>query len=401
MLKSRTFLASLALVALALIVLATSCSLQITRSGDKNDRSAAEQNLEGLPPEFSRLQEVWGLLRREHFERERLDAPKISDAAIRGMLQGLNDPYASYLDPAQYALESQDFKGSFEGIGAEVAIRDGRITIIAPLPDTPAERAGIRPGDIILEIDGQSTKGITLLEAVSKIRGQKGSTVRLGVLHINSKEPVSITVARDVIKLRSVRFSMLKDGIGHLRIVTFSESTNKEVQQALADLKRASGSALILDLRNNPGGLLSAVVDVASQFLDDGLVLYEMDAQGQRTDWKVRSGGQGVNIPMVLLVNEFSASASEVLAGAIADHDRAPLIGNTTFGKGSVNTLRPLKDGSGIYFTIARWFTPKGTLIEGKGITPGIEVINPPDGSKDIQLDRAIQLVQERLVQPG
>jgi len=396
--KSRTFLLSVVLAALAVFVVATSCSLQITREDSSKDSNPA---LEGLPPEFGRLQEVWDLLGREHFDRERLDAGKLSDGAIRGMLQALDDPYASFLNPQQYALESQDFKGFFEGIGAEVGMRDGRITILSPMPDTPAAQAGIKPGDVILEINGESTEGITLLEAISKIRGQKGTTVQLEVVHLNSREPVTITVARDVIKLQSVRFLMLTGGIGHMRISSFAETTNQEVRNALEKLEGSRGVGLVLDLRNNPGGLLSSVVDVTSQFLDKGLVLYEIDAHGQRTDWAVKSGGQGQDIPMVVLVNEFSASASEVLAGAIIDHGRAKVIGNKTFGKGSVNTLRSLRDGSAVYFTIARWFTPNGNLIEGKGITPDVAVLNPADGSEDVQLDRAIQILQEGVAQHG
>ena len=396
MTKSRNLWASVVLlVVLAALVLATSCSLR------KIGGAAYNSTQESVPAEFQRVGEVWQILKREHFDRERLGAAALSEGAIRGMLQAVGDPYASYLSPAQYAVESQDLRGSFGGIGAEVAVRDGRLTIVAPIPGTPAERAGIQPGDVILEIDGESTAGVTLLEAVGKIRGRKGTEVRLLVLHRQSKEPVSITITRDVIPLDSVRFSMLADRIGHLRILNFTSTTNREVQEALEKSRNLGSVGLVLDLRNNPGGLLSAVVDVTSQFLDSGLVVYEIDAQGRRTDWKVKPGGKGRELPLAVLVNEFSASASEIMAGAIMDQGRGPVVGTTTFGKGSVNNLWPLKDGSGIYFTIARWFTPKGNLIEGKGITPDVVVESQPDDARDVQLDRAIELVRKQTTQSG
>jgi carboxyl-terminal processing protease len=375
--------------------LGTSCSLR------KIGGAAANPTQENVPAEFQRVGEVWQILKREHFDRERLDAAALSAGAIRGMLQAVGDPYASYLNPAQYAVESQDLRGSFEGIGAEVAMRDGRLTIVAPIPGTPAEGAGIQPGDVILEIDGESTAGVTLLEAVGKIRGRKGTEVRLLVLHRQSKEPVSITITRGVIPLDSVRFSMLADRIGHLRISSFTSTTNREVQEALEKSRNLGSVGLVLDLRNNPGGLLSAVVDVTSQFLDSGLVVYEIDAQGRRTDWKVKPGGKGRELPLAVLVNEFSASASEIMAGAIIDQGRGPVVGTTTFGKGSVNNLWPLKDGSAIYFTIARWFTPKGNLIEGEGIAPDVVVESQPNDARDVQLDRAIELVQKQTRQSG
>ena len=396
-LKSRLVVVFLIVSAIAVIYTVASYVLP---SGSESN-AASDQALEGLPPEFGRLREVWALLRREHYEGQRLDGAALSDGAIRGLLQALDDPYASFLNSKQFALESEDLKGEFEGIGAEVGMRNGRVTVIAPLPDTPAERSGIKAGDIILEIDGENTASMTLLETVSRIRGPKGTPVMLSVLHQNSRSPVLISVERGVIKLQSVRFLMLTGGIGHVRISVFSETTNQELEEALARFKRAQGVGLVLDLRNNPGGLLSSVVEVASQFLNKGLVLYEIDSQGQRTDWKVRSGGKALNIPMVVLVNEFSASASEVFSGAIIDHNRAPTVGSKTFGKGSVNTLRQLKDGSGVYFTIARWFTPGGTLIEGEGITPSIEVVNPEDQSEDLQIEKAIEILKERLPQRG
>ena len=351
-----------------------------------------------LPPEFDRLAEVWRLLEEDHIDRDSLDADALSAGAIRGLIQALDDPYASFLDAEQFSVESQDYQGFFEGIGAQVSIRDGQLVIIAPMPGSPAEKAGIRPGDVILTINSESTAQISLLEAVSKIRGEKGTTVDLLVLHLNQTEPLSILVTRGVIPLDTVRLTMLEDGIGHLWIFSFGEKTNEELEKALKEFRQAEGKGLVLDLRNNPGGLLTSVVDVASQFLDDGLVLYEMDSQGLRTDWDVKSGGDAPAIPMVVLVNQFSASASEVLTGALMDHDRAEVIGVTTFGKGSVNTLRPLSDGSGLYFTIGRWYTPLGALIEGEGLTPGIIVEIPPEATEDIQLSRAVEILQQKLV---
>ena len=396
-------------VAMALAALVISCGAQAAtdnRTGDQNgDRSgnqaADDPALEGLPDDFQRLLEVWELLRREHIDGSTLDSRDLSDGAIRGMLQALDDPYASYLRPEQFAVETQDIKGFFEGIGAEVGIRDGQITILAPMPKAPAERAGIRPGDVILEIDGESAEGISLLEAVSRIRGQKGTAVELLILHLNESEPVLISIIRGVIPLTSVRLLMQAGGIGHIRLSSFNGNTNDELEEALDRFKEAGGVGLVLDLRNNPGGLVSSVVNVASQFLDESLVLYQIDAQGRRTDWEVKSGGNALDIPMVVLVNAFSASASEVLSGTLIYHERATVIGTTTFGKGSVNNLWPLEDGSGLYFTIARWFTPSGTQIEGDGIDPDIVQENPEDATEDVQLNKAIEVLRQQLINSG
>ena len=361
----------------------------------------SSQAFQDLPPEFDRLAEIWDLLEAEHIDREDLDADKLSEGAIRGLLQALDDPYASFLDAEQYSLQSQDFKGFFEGIGAQVSVREGRLTIIAPLPDSPAQQAGILPGDVILTIDGESADQITLLEAVSKIRGQKGTAVELLVLHLTHPDPVNIKIIRGLIPLNSVRLTMRPDGFGHLRISSFTDTTNQELEKALEEIKEANGIGLVLDLRNNPGGLLRSVVDVASQFLDDGLVLYEINSQGERTDWEVNSNGLARDIPMVVLMNQFSASASEVLSGALMDHDRAQVVGVTSFGKGSVNTLRSLSDGSGVYYSIARWYTPDGTLIEGEGIVPDVMVEAPANLTEDVQLARAVEILRQKIVQGG
>ena len=354
-------------------------------------------NEQSLTTGFERVEEVWQLLEQQHINRSDLDSDKISEAAIRGILESLDDPYASFLDAEQFSMESQDVHGSFEGIGAHVGILDEKITIIAPMPDSPAEKAGIRSGDIILGINGDSTADTTLLEAVSKIRGEKGTTVDLLILHANEPIPVTITVRRGVIQIDSVTFQLMPNDIGYIHISNFTESTKSEAERALREFEEETTSgALILDLRNNPGGLLNSVVDVTSLFIDDGLVLYEIDGSGARKDWPVRNNRRKQDYPMVVLINQFSASASEVLCGALMDHERATIIGTKSFGKGSVNILRSLSDGSGIYFTVAHWFTPKGTLIEGAGIEPDVVVDISPDTLNDIQIEKALEILNQK-----
>ena len=354
-------------------------------------------NEQSLTTGFERVEEVWQLLEQQHINRSDLDSDKISEAAIRGILESLDDPYASFLDAEQFSMESQDVHGSFEGIGAHVGILDEKITIIAPMPDSPAEKAGIRSGDIILGINGDSTADTTLLEAVSKIRGEKGTTVDLLILHANEPIPVTITVRRGVIQIDSVTFQLMPNDIGYIHISNFTESTKSEVEGSLREFEEETTSgALILDLRNNPGGLLNSVVDVTSLFIDDGLVLYEIDGSGARKDWPVRNNRRKQDYPMVVLINQFSASASEVLCGALMDHERATIIGTKSFGKGSVNILRSLSDGSGIYFTVAHWFTPKGTLIEGAGIEPDVVVDISPDTLNDIQIEKALEILNQK-----
>ncbi len=382
----------LALIATVFLLIAAACWRSETDTVPEPAPS-----VEGLPEGFQRMTEVWQLLQREHVDRGNLDADELSDGAIRGMLRALDDPYAAYLTPEQYSIDSQDILGFFEGIGAEVGMRDGRVTIIAPIPDSPADMAGIRPGDVILEIEGENTQGISLLDAVRIIRGEKGTPVTLLVLHRDESRPEEITIVRGVIPLESVRLLMQVGGIGHLRVLSFSGTTNTEIEAAFERFERSRGLGLVLDLRNNPGGLLSSVISVTSQFLDDGLVLYQIDADGERTDWKVKGGGKATDIPMVVLVNEFSASASEVLAGAIIDQGRAPVVGATTYGKGSINNQWPLSDGSGVNFTVARWFTPNGVQIEGEGIEPDVVVEGSEDETEDVQFDRALEILQEQI----
>lgn len=392
--KTRFPLRLIGMTTMVVMLLVAACS-----SGDSGGDNTS---IEGLPPEFQRLAEVWELMNREHIDAAGLDPQVISDGAIRGMVRALDDPYASFLDQEQYSLEQEDIRGFFGGIGAEVGIRDGMMTVLSPMPDTPAEEAGVKPGDVILEVDGESIRDMSLLEVVRLIRGEKGTTVTLLIRHLRDRVAVSIEIERDIINLESISLLMQVGGIGHLRISGFTGTTGTELAEALERFERSKGKGLVVDLRNNPGGLVSSVVDVASQFIGDGLVLYQVDANGDRRNWGVKSGGKALDIPMVVLVNEFSASASEVFSGAIIDNDRGKIIGRTTFGKGSVNNVWPLNDGSGIIFTTARWFTPKGSLIEGEGIPPDV-VLEPveADEDEDVHLDRAIEILKEEISRGG
>ena len=320
-------------------------------------------------PDFSLLQEAWDIVYEEYVEQEKLDVETMLRGAIKGMVDALDDPYSSYMDPDAFEMSATDLTGKFEGIGAYVGYDEGKIVIISPISGSPADKAGIRSGDIIMAIDGESTIEMSIMDAVSRIRGTRGTPVRLLVLHEDETEPVEIEIIRGEIELVSVRFEMEGD-IAHIIITNFSERTGDELSSALEDMEAEAASGIILDLRNNPGGLLSSVVAVASRFLEKGVIVSTVDNEGNRAELSVKRRGEVIDLPMVVLVNNFSASGSEVLAGALQDHERAVVAGVITFGKGSVNILRQLSDGSGLYITVGRWYTPGGRLIEGEGIEP-------------------------------
>ena len=355
-----------------------------------------------LPPNLVKLGEAYGILLEEHIDHDELDPEELTDGAIRGLLTALNDPHASYLSAEQHAKEQEGYRGYFDGIGARVTLTDAGLTVISPIPGAPAEAAGIRAGDIILAVDGAPIDHLTLIEAVNLIRGPRGTDVILLVRHADSVENESITVTRGRIPIDSTTFQMLESGVAHLWVYGFSDTTEQEVRTALEQFRDAEGRGLVLDLRNNPGGLLAAVIDVADLFLDGGPILYEIDAQGNRTDHEAGPGGDARSIPIVVLVNQYSASASEILAGAIKVNNRAPVVGETTFGKGSVNITRELSDGSAIYFTIRRWYLPDGTQIEGHGVTPNVEIATdtqalPVALEDDAALRKAIEILEQQL----
>ncbi len=313
--------------------------------------------------------QAWNIILTDHVDRDKIETGTLRRGAIEGMLDTLDDPYASYLETEQYEMGLSSLEGEFNGIGAYVTVQDEQLMIIAPIADSPADKAGIRAGDTVLEINGESVADMSLAEAILKIRGPQGTTVKLLVLHEDETEPVEIEITRTKVEVPSVRFEM-KEDIAYINITQFSERTDEELSPVLLTLTEEKATGIILDMRGNPGGLLDTVVDVASHFLTEGTVVEIMSNQGKVATLKVNKRASTTDLPMIVLVDDDSASGSEVLSGALQDHGRAAVAGNTTYGKGSVNILRQLDDGSGLYITTARWFTPNGRLIEGQGIEP-------------------------------
>ncbi|MFC1904039.1 S41 family peptidase [Chloroflexota bacterium] len=333
--------------------------------GNQNSSSSGEG--------FEVVEQAWNVLFEKYVDRSRLDADAMRQAAIRGMLEELDDPYTSYLNAEAYQLGLSGLEGELEGIGAQVGVRDEQLTVIAPIEGSPADESGIMAGDIILEVDGSPTAEMSLAEAVLNIRGPEGTPVKLLILHQNETEPKEIEIVRAKIELASVRFEM-KEDIAYINITHFSGRTDEELVAALESMEGEEASGIILDLRHNPGGLLEEVINVTSHFVPEGVVVNVVDNQGRQAALEVRPSDITTDLPVVVLTDNFSASGSEVLAGALQDYGRAVIAGSKTFGKGSVNAIHQLEDGSALYITVARWLTPDGRPIEGEGIEPDYEL---------------------------
>ncbi len=323
--------------------------------------------------------------------------------AIEGMLSSL-DPHSAYLDPDMYHELQVETKGSFGGLGIEIAIKDGILTVIAPIEDTPAYRAGIKAGDKIVKINEESTKGLNLMECVKRLRGPKGTHVTITIFREGSTQTQEVSMVRDIIKIQSVKYKTLEKGYGYLRISQFQDKTSADAMKALEALQKENPEGmrgLILDLRNDPGGLLDEAVAVSDLFLDSGVIVsIKGRNEEEKTAFNAHKEGTMPNWPMVVLVNQGSASASEIVAGALQDYGRAVLMGSKTFGKGSVQTIIPLDDGSAIKLTTARYYTPKGRMIHEKGIQPDIPLPTPEkvpqakaeeQPAADPNLDRALE----------
>jgi len=325
--------------------------------------------------ELQLFTDVLSIVRRSYVEE--VSVKDLVYGAIDGMLASL-DPHSGFMPPEVFKEMKIDTRGEFGGLGIEITIKDEVLTIVAPIEDTPAFRAELAAGDRILKIAEQFTRGMEIMEAVRLMRGAPGTEVTITVMREGFERPREFTLKREVIKIKSVKARTLEDGFGYLRITQFQERTGADLERALDDLNKENGGALkgvILDLRNNPGGLLDQAVEVADLFLDAGLITYtkgrEADAQMEFT---ARRNGTEPDCPMVILINGGSASASEIVAGALQDHGRAVVLGTQSFGKGSVQTILPLGDDAGLRLTTARYYTPKGTSIQAKGIVPDIAV---------------------------
>ncbi|TLM62508.1 MAG: S41 family peptidase [Deltaproteobacteria bacterium] len=327
---------------------------------------------------YSELQlftDVLSIVRRSYVEE--VPIKDLIYGAIDGMLASL-DPHSGFMPPEVYKEMKIDTRGEFGGLGIEITLKDDMLTIVAPIEDTPAFRAGLAAGDRILKIGEQFTKGMEIMEAVRLMRGAPGTEVTIAVMREGFERPKSYTLKREVIKIKSVKAKTLEDGFGYARITQFQERTASDLERALEGLRKENGGKLkgvVLDLRNNPGGLLEQAVEVADLFLENGLIVYTKgrDADAQM-EFSAKSSGTEPGYPVVVLINGGSASASEIVAGALQDHGRAVILGTQSFGKGSVQTILPLGDDSGLRLTTARYYTPKGTSIQAKGIVPDIEV---------------------------
>ena len=353
-------------VVIAVILVFTVATAGILIGRWKISSVGAEEGYE----ELKVFTEALSLVRKNYVEDVK---PKdLIYGAIKGMLSSL-DPHSAFMSPEQYKEMQVDTKGEFGGLGIQIGIKDGMLTVIAPIEDTPAYKVGIKSGDRIIKINNEFTKDMGLHDAVSKMRGAPSTSVKITILREGWKETKDFTIVREVIKIKSVKYKVLEDGIGYVKLTQFQEQTSSDLSAAMESLAKENINALILDLRNNPGGLLNSAVDVSSQFLPSGkLVVFIKDRKGDKIEYKSNKHKTDFNLPMIVLVNQGSASASEIVAGALKDWNKAVLIGTQTFGKGSVQSVVPLGDGSALRLTTARYYTPKGTSIQTTGITPDI-----------------------------
>jgi len=334
-------------------------------------------------PNARLLNQAWTVITHNYVEPSIANSTILDEGAVKGMVQALNDPYSAYLSPDEYKVSQSGLQGTFSGIGAQVGMnKNNQPVILAPLENSPAAKAGIETGDVVLAVNGKSTQGLSLTETVLLVRGPAGTIVKLLIQHEGEATPVEIDVVRAQINAPSVTYQIMGN-IAYIDITSFSEDTNDELNAGLQALDLKDSTGIILDLRDNPGGLVSDVVDVASHFIKAGVIVTLVDNKGDSFSQSVHPNGVFTDLPIVVLVNQYTASGSEVLSGALQDYHRATIAGNTTLGKGSYDSFFQLSDGSAIYLTIGRWLTPDGREIEGKGITP--DYVLTQTGEQEIQ----------------
>jgi carboxyl-terminal processing protease len=357
--------------ALALMLMLVLCGWLAT---SRADCAATVKKVDNYQ-ELQLFTDVLSIIRRSYVEE--VDMKELVYGAVNGMLASL-DPHSSFMPPEVYKELKIDTSGEFGGLGIEVTIRGGILTIVSPIEDTPADRVGLQAGDMIIKIEDRFTKDMSIMEAVKMMRGRKGSKIKISVMRESFTKPTEFELVREIIKVKSVKARTLEDNFGYVRIAQFQERTQDDLSKALADLKEQNKGVLdglVLDLRNNPGGLLDQAVKVSDTFLEQGLIVYtEGREEGSQMRFSAHSSGTEPGYPIVVLINGGSASASEIVAGALQDNERAVILGTQSFGKGSVQTIIPMNDDTGLRLTTARYFTPSGTSIQAKGIAPDILV---------------------------
>lgn len=353
--------------------------------------------------DFLLFWDVWARLERDFIKKEEIEPQKMYFGAIEGMVSSLEDPYTVFLAPEENKRAKQDLNGDFEGVGIQIGFKQRRLVVIAPLNNTPAQRAGVKAGDLILRIEDEEkgidreTMGISLPEAVELIRGPKGSSVILTLQSADDDKPRRVTIVRAMIIVPSVEVEF-KEGVVYLELSRFGDKTQKEWQEAIGKIKKRclpqndECLGVVLDLRNNPGGYLSGSVFIASEFLESGVVVYQ-EGKGDKEVYEVEHPGDLTKTPLVVLINGGSASASEIVAGALKVHQRAVIVGERSFGKGTIQEAQELPGGAGLHVTTARWLLPNEEAIDEEGLEPDYLIENPEDSEEDLQLEKAIELL--------
>lgn len=362
-----------------------------------------------IPPDkqdldFSLFWQVWDTLVAKYFDKSKINPSAMVYGAIEGMVSALGDPYTVFLPPSENKVVQEDLNGTFEGVGIQIGFKGTQLAVITPIPGSPAEKVGVKPGDFIIGIKDagknvdRGTVGISLPEAVQAIRGRAGTKVTLTLLREGEAKPIVVDIVRQELNVPTLILSFVGDGgaIAHIKLLKFGGETESEWQKAVVEIVRKKEvKAVILDLRNNPGGYLQGAVDVASEFLKTGsVVVTEERSDGSKNEFKVERLGQLVNIPVIVIINEGSASASEILAGALRDARKITLVGEKTFGKGTIQEPLQLKGGSGLHITIARWLTPSGFWVNEKGLEPDTLIKDDLNTTADEQLEKAIELLK-------
>lgn len=353
--------------------------------------------------DFKLFWDTWDLLGRSYLDKKAIDPQKMVYGAVSGMVSAIGDPYTVFLPPTQQKSSKEELSGAFDGVGIQLGFnKDKRLVVMAPLSGTPAEKAGIKPQDLIVKINDKDTTNITLPEAVQLIRGPKGTEVTLTTFRDGDSDTKNYSLTRDTIVVKSVEVSYKNTPGGKnaavMKLSRFGENTNKEWDEAVNDILAKKPQAVILDLRNNPGGFLEGAVFIGSEFLDGGDVVLQENAKGEKSAYKVNRTGKLLQMPLVVLINKGSASASEIVAGALQDRKRAKAIGEQSFGKGTIQEAQDLSQGTGIHITVAKWLTPNGRWVnDTQGLEPDVKIEVPKDikqdDTKDVQMDKALELL--------